>query len=104
MSRGKNGSVTFLELGLESPDTSGASEHRAIYDLLVDAFDTGDDAFEDMIGDDPTEYARTMLEEVISWAQEMTRQINIRERDTKRAAERAAMPDDVRRAVFGEGN
>lgn len=84
MTTGKTGSAVFLELGLQSPDDTGDAQHRAIYDLLVDCFDTGDHAYDDDMGDPPVEYARGILEEVISWAQEMRRQINVAERDRKR--------------------
>lgn len=77
------GSETFLSLGLTSPDDTGSAEHRAIYDLLVDCFDTGSHAYADDMGDDPVEYAYGMLNEVISWAQEMRRQITIAQRDAQ---------------------
>lgn len=72
----KTGSAEFLELGIRSPVDGGeAAEYRAIYDLLNDCFDTGDDPMGEWIEDEPVEYALAILDEVIAWAGNIKRQI-----------------------------
>ena len=56
---------------LEDPKMVGASEYRAIYDVLVDALD----GCEEDIADNPSSFALTILDEFIDHARAMKQQI-----------------------------
>lgn len=70
------GSEEFAALNLKAPDAVGASEYRALYDLLSDSFDTDDEPMGEWIADEPKAFAHAILDEVIEWAQNLKRQID----------------------------
>ena len=69
------GADVFKRFGFVDPDRVGSSEYRAVYDLLADAFDTGDHPYEDEYADEPSLLASVILEEVIKYAENMLQSI-----------------------------
>ena len=51
---------------LPDPDAIGASEYRAIFDTLADAFEDADNE----VADAPRDFALAMLREFEAWAKE----------------------------------
>lgn len=55
------------ELGLQDPKMVGASEYRALYDLLTEVLD----GCEDDVAEKPAQFAMQVLDEVLRYATEM---------------------------------